>query len=34
VPGAEHAATPGTDDTLVLLFLCCHPALSAASQSH
>jgi predicted RNA polymerase sigma factor len=25
-------ALPGADDTLVLLFLCCHPALSAASQ--
>jgi RNA polymerase sigma factor (sigma-70 family) len=25
-------APPGTDDTLVLLFLCCHPALSASSQ--
>jgi RNA polymerase sigma factor (sigma-70 family) len=24
---------PGTDDTLVLLFLCCHPALTAASQT-
>ncbi|MBB2746623.1 UNVERIFIED_ORG: RNA polymerase sigma factor (sigma-70 family) [Microbispora rosea subsp. rosea] len=23
---------PGTDDTLVLLFLCCHPTLTAASQ--
>ena len=23
---------PGSDDTLILLFLCCHPALSAASQ--
>ncbi|WP_432925591.1 RNA polymerase sigma factor [Microbispora sp. CA-135349] len=23
---------PDTDDTLVLLFLCCHPALTAASQ--
>ncbi|MCO1655274.1 RNA polymerase sigma factor [Pseudonocardia humida] len=29
-PGADHAAP--TDDTLVLLFLCCHPALSPASQ--
>ena len=24
---------PKTDDTLVLLFLCCHPALTAASQT-
>jgi RNA polymerase sigma factor (sigma-70 family) len=24
---------PGTDDTLVLLFLCCHPALTVASQT-
>jgi RNA polymerase sigma factor (sigma-70 family) len=24
---------PGTDDALVLLFLCCHPALTAASQT-
>jgi RNA polymerase sigma factor (sigma-70 family) len=24
---------PGTDDTLVLLFLCCHPALTPASQT-
>jgi RNA polymerase sigma factor (sigma-70 family) len=24
--------TPDTDDTLILLFLCCHPALSQASQ--
>ena len=29
-PGAD--APPGADDTLVLLFLCCHPVLSAASQ--
>ncbi|MFD7447735.1 RNA polymerase sigma factor [Kitasatospora sp. NPDC059827] len=38
----EHATTaaevppedvPDTDDTLVLLFLCCHPALTAASQT-
>jgi predicted RNA polymerase sigma factor len=27
------ADVPGTDDTLVLLFLCCHPALTAASQT-
>src|SRR5262249_11791253 len=24
---------PDTDDTLVLLFLCCHPTLTAASQA-
>src|SRR6202162_1862993 len=24
---------PDTDDTLVLLFLCCHPTLTAASQT-
>src|SRR5258708_13604537 len=24
---------PATDDTLVLLFLCCHPALTPASQT-
>jgi RNA polymerase sigma factor (sigma-70 family) len=24
---------PGTDDTLVLLFLCCHPTLTAASKT-
>jgi len=24
---------PGSDDTLALLFLCCHPALTAASQT-
>lgn len=28
-PAADH---PDTDDTLVLLFLCCHPALSPPSQ--
>src|ERR1700744_5961070 len=27
-PAAD--APPGADDTLVLVFLCCHPALSAA----
>ncbi|MFI1093278.1 RNA polymerase sigma factor [Streptomyces sp. NPDC020917] len=27
------AEVPGTDDTLVLLFLCCHPTLTAASQT-
>jgi RNA polymerase sigma factor (sigma-70 family) len=30
-PAADAPATDG-DDTLVLLFLCCHPALSPASQ--
>ena len=28
-PGAD---VPDDDDTLTLLFLCCHPALSAPSQ--
>ena len=27
------AEVPGTDDALVLLFLCCHPTLTAASQT-
>jgi RNA polymerase sigma factor (sigma-70 family) len=27
-----HDTTPGAQDTLVLLFLCCHPALSPPSQ--
>jgi RNA polymerase sigma factor (sigma-70 family) len=32
-PAADRAASDsGSDDTLVLLFLCCHPALSPASQ--
>jgi RNA polymerase sigma factor (sigma-70 family) len=30
-PAADRPATP-SDDTLILLFLCCHPALSPASQ--
>ncbi len=30
-PGEQHL--PDTDDTLTLLFLCCHPALSPASQA-
>ncbi|MFD7654328.1 RNA polymerase sigma factor [Actinosynnema sp. NPDC059797] len=30
-PVPEHV--PDTDDTLLLLFLCCHPALTAASQT-
>ena len=29
---AEPAATPAQDDTLTLLFLCCHPSLSPPSQ--
>ena len=28
---ADHSA-PDSDDTLILVFLCCHPVLSAASQ--
>jgi predicted RNA polymerase sigma factor len=28
----EHAFVPGRDDSLTLLFLCCHPALTPASQ--
>lgn len=31
VPGADEAP-PSHDDTLTLLFLCCHPALTPASQ--
>jgi RNA polymerase sigma factor (sigma-70 family) len=35
-PAADQAtgdgAGPGSDDTLILLFLCCHPSLSPASQ--
>ena len=30
-PGSRRAPA-GQDDTLILLFMCCHPALSAASQ--
>ncbi|GED90592.1 RNA polymerase sigma factor [Streptomyces sp. 6-11-2] len=30
---AAPAEVPDTDDTLVLLFLCCHPTLTAASQT-
>ncbi|GLX04701.1 DUF6596 domain-containing protein [Microbispora sp. NBRC 16548] len=29
---AADASTSGSDDTLILLFMCCHPALSPASQ--
>jgi RNA polymerase sigma factor (sigma-70 family) len=32
VPGPEDEQPPGTDDTLTLLFLCCHPALSPPTQ--
>jgi RNA polymerase sigma factor (sigma-70 family) len=35
-PGGPDAGGPGgpdTDDTLILLFLCCHPALTPASQT-
>ncbi|MGJ3191639.1 RNA polymerase sigma factor [Paenarthrobacter sp. FR1] len=28
----QYSAVPETDDTLTLMFLCCHPALSAPSQ--
>jgi predicted RNA polymerase sigma factor len=31
-PGPEEQAWNETDDTLVLLFLCCHPVLTAPSQ--
>ena len=31
-PGADADTTPGEDDTLTLLFLCCHPAVTPASQ--
>jgi RNA polymerase sigma factor (sigma-70 family) len=31
-PAAGQADPTGADDTLILLFLCCHPALSPASQ--
>ncbi len=32
VPGADEPRPGDIDDTLVLLFLCCHPSLSVASQ--
>ncbi|MDO3700336.1 sigma-70 family RNA polymerase sigma factor [Micromonospora sp. C28SCA-DRY-2] len=32
VPAVDEQLTADRDDTLVLLFLCCHPALSPASQ--
>jgi RNA polymerase sigma factor (sigma-70 family) len=31
-PSASHRPASDSDDTLILLFLCCHPALSPASQ--
>jgi RNA polymerase sigma factor (sigma-70 family) len=31
-PGPDEPGPPDHDDTLTLLFLCCHPALSPASQ--
>jgi RNA polymerase sigma factor (sigma-70 family) len=31
-PGADHEDLEGGDDTLTLLFLCCHPSLTQASQ--
>jgi RNA polymerase sigma factor (sigma-70 family) len=31
-PAADEPSPPGQDDTLMLLFLCCHPALSPVSQ--
>ncbi|MEV0288760.1 MULTISPECIES: DUF6596 domain-containing protein [unclassified Kribbella] len=31
-PGADVDAPPDADDTLTLLFLCCHPAVTPASQ--
>jgi predicted RNA polymerase sigma factor len=33
VTGVAPAEVPDIDDTLLLLFLCCHPALTAASQT-
>ncbi|MFJ5837550.1 RNA polymerase sigma factor [Streptomyces shenzhenensis] len=30
---AAHTEVPDTDDTLLLLFLCCHPTLTAASRT-
>jgi RNA polymerase sigma factor (sigma-70 family) len=32
IAGSEAVTGPAADDTLTLLFLCCHPALSAPSQ--
>jgi RNA polymerase sigma factor (sigma-70 family) len=31
-PAVDEEQPPGSDDTLILLFMCCHPALSAPSQ--
>ena len=31
-PGRRPPRRPDADDTLILLFLCCHPSLSPASQ--
>ncbi len=31
-PGADQDQAPESDDTLTLLFLCCHPAVTPASQ--
>jgi len=31
-PAADHDQPPESDDTLTLLFLCCHPAVTPASQ--
>ncbi len=31
-PSAPHTEQPVADDTLTLLFLCCHPALTSSSQ--
>jgi RNA polymerase sigma factor (sigma-70 family) len=31
-PGSDEQRPPDQDDTLTLLFMCCHPALSPASQ--
>ena len=30
-PGVDTEAPPGEDDTLILLFMCCHPALTQSS---
>ncbi|GGJ35216.1 UNVERIFIED_ORG: RNA polymerase sigma factor (sigma-70 family) [Paenarthrobacter nicotinovorans] len=32
VMDSDHPSAPASDDTLTLMFLCCHPALSAPSQ--
>jgi predicted RNA polymerase sigma factor len=32
VPGPDEDPPPGQDDTLALLYLCCHPVLTPASQ--